>query len=1090
MALLLPIAARAQYQGCRQLSPPVDPNVACIQLSGSNLLDNNGNKLAAGKVVLTVTNSSGTPVSYTPQGGSSTSTVFVAQVVNGQVQNISGFAFTIVNTLNASPSALVFHYQLESTDGSIDYLDVPLWNITSTTGGYSLDSFNALPGSSITGLGYPRSSCSGTAKYTPSDNPAGAKPWICSVLWRTDKSNQWTQNPSANPQCPMGQAIVSPRTGPPYCIQPENAYAMPGEGFINPLSGPGPMEVDPVGNGSGSIPHTNDILAGYGDGTAVAVPELGTTAVAGTPNTAKIAWQEDNGFGLFDARDPQYDGGIFGPTPALALQDMCNDVTCYQSTTGLHAKVVLPPGTFPIGTPANPTLTCPTGAHYESSSPNPNGMTTTLQPTYNNHLALHFMVATTATCRDGNVHTNAVTNGYYGGGIGVHGCAQGGCVNAPGDTGGYPNGGPNQVGVLVEDSAGLVDLLGSYENGASGVDVEGESTHVGTLWTANNAAWYTFGAVQSGVTYNPTTDTNWHCNLIFNSLDGTAEGPIESGGVGFLTTPGAAYGHLCGIYWGGGNTQMGMFFSNRDEIGFVRGGFTSGRSIGGRIDAPTGEGFVVEGGGNTFSSIDNSSACSGFGSTPKGTIFGPWIGSLGSGMTNGTYVVHANAGDATLTVTVAGGIATAIAVSNAGTTGEYTSTPTFTMTGTGGTPAVIGATSYWHCDKLDDAVGQNSYSQVRNIFESFFGTDHSTGDIWNLGGGVFDRSVVGSFERVTGTVNEPKGIGAHRDLLDPAQPSGGVGVTGPGPDFSQGNHFISLDTTPTNWSGPFTVGSIMQDIWIYGGNVNTTLVSSLNGGPWVTCSGYNINLGAPQWYHFFVFRDDVFFTIGTNFLFQEQCDTIDQNHWWVNHLANAASLPPLAQQGTVDSMGDIRSHAIPALAGLTGNFGGIADGVHGFAGTWYYAYRVWGPWGTQTSALAGPINQCMPAAGFVNNPCFQTLIITLPEGWTSYILTRESTTDVVATAGTISSVSFTTPQHALTQAFPDTYIAPLNSTIIGAGNYSANITGGPFECGTLPPVSAYPAVAGQRCESPATSSCYWADATDHWKKETCTYANF
>ena len=36
------------------------------------------------------------------------------------------------------------------------------------------------------------------------------------------------------------------------------------------------------GAGAG-LPHTNDILAGYGDGTAVGVPELFTTPVAGRP---------------------------------------------------------------------------------------------------------------------------------------------------------------------------------------------------------------------------------------------------------------------------------------------------------------------------------------------------------------------------------------------------------------------------------------------------------------------------------------------------------------------------------------------------------------------------------------------------------------------------------------------------------------------------------------------------------------------------------------------------------------------------------------------------------------------------------------
>jgi hypothetical protein len=843
---------------------------------------------------------------------------------------------------------------------------------------------------------------------------------------------------------------------------------------------------------SGGIAPTftpNQGVAANAGGLLATTPESGYSSTTGV--TLK-AWVEDKGLGLFDCRDTKYSGGCLGGTPGLAMQALANDVTCYQAMTGLRANVIFPPGTIAIGTSANPTLAFPTGAHYASSSPNPNGVATTFQATYNGHLALHFMVATTATCADGNVHTNTLTNGYYGGGIGVHGCAQGGCVNVPGDTNGYPNGGQNQDAILIEDSGGLVDMIGAYENGGDGLNVAGESTHVGTVWVASNMAWYYFGIQQSGQTYNPTTD-GWHCNVELNSLDGTFPGPFETGG--FLQTPGAEYGHVCGAFWGGGNSHMGSVFSNRDEIGLVRPfGNNNGRVIGGRIDAPMGEGILSAGGGNSFTSIDNSSACSGFSTVSKGTVFGPWIATLGSGMTNGTYVVHGvnHAGDttgsgATLTVTVSGGIATGITVSNPGTL--YLATPTFTMTGTGGTPATIGATTYQHCSKLDESSGGNSYVGVKNIFESFFGTDHSTGDIWTSAtsaDSIFDRTTVGNFERVTGLINEPKGIATHRDLPDLAQPNGGVAATGPGPDFSQGNHFISADPTATSWTGPFTVGSIMQDIWIYGGNPNTTLPASI----WNTCSGYDLNLGTAQWYHFFVYRDDVFFGPGQDFIFKEQCDTIDQNHWWVNHAANSGSLPPLAQQGTVDSMGDIRSHAIPALAGVTGSFGGTPDGVHGFPGTFTYAYRVWGPWGTQTSALSATINQCIPAPGFVNNPCFQTLIMTLPEGWTRYSLYRESSTDTVATAGLIDDVTATTPQHAIAQSFPDTRIAPINGTTIGSGNYTANVTGGPWECGTLPPVSAYPAILGQTCVDPVGGYYYHADATDHWKRSALPFSNF
>jgi hypothetical protein len=848
-------------------------------------------------------------------------------------------------------------------------------------------------------------------------------------------------------------------------------------------------------HGGANLPHVTQQIGGKGDGNGVSMPEKGIS-VSGTQGF--VLWDEDTTMGRFDCRDTKYPGGgCLGSTPGLAMQALADDVTCYQAITGKHAYAFLPPGVIPIGTAAKPTLAWPTGSYLISTSPSYNGSSTQLNATYNNVLALHIMSGLSATCSDGNVHTSNLFSGYYGGGIGVHGCAQGGCSNISSDSSTEVVGGPLQDSVLIEDSQGLVDLIGADHNGGNGVQVGGQDTQVRSVWGFGNMAWYVFGNKVAGQLYNPTTD-DWHCNIMLTSLDGTFTGPFES--YGYLQTPGAEYGHVCGALWAGGNSWMGPEFSNRDQIGLVRPfGNNNGRAVGGRYDGPMGEGLWVAGSGNSFSNMDNSSACSGFSATPKGTVFGPWMSSAGTSQAPGTYTIHAvNAsGDttgsgATLTLVIgAGGMATSVALGNAGT--NYLATPTFPVTGTGGTPGVIGGTSYHHCDKLEDnnGSGANSFSNVKNIWESFFGADSSTGDIWTseTGGNAstFDRGTTGLFERITGIVNEPKGNGTHRELPDLARAGGGGTVTGPAIDFSSGNHFISGDATPTNWSGPFTVAAIMQDIWIAGGNANTTL--RVQDG-WQWCDGYDHTLANSRgWYHFYVYQDDVFFPAGQNFIFKEQCETIDQNHWWVNHAGNTGSLPPLEQQGTVDSLGDIRSHAIPALPAMTGQAGGIADGVHGFSGIWTYAIRVWGPWGTQTNGV-NTFNQCMPAPGFVNNPCFQTLTFTLPEGTTRYKLTRETSTDSVATAGTIADVSFTAPQPVTSIGFADTRIAPLNSTIIGSGNYNANMTGGPWECGTLPPVSAYPAVAGQRCESPGTGICYWADATDHWKSKSCTYANF
>jgi hypothetical protein len=274
------------------------------------------------------------------------------------------------------------------------------------------------------------------------------------------------------------------------------------------------------------------------------------------------------------------------------------------------------------------------------------------------------------------------------------------------------------------------------------------------------------------------------------------------------------------------------------------------------------------------------------------------------------------------------------------------------------------------CDAEEDLGAGNSvdhYDNIRNQggTDFGFGSDFSTGSIWPLGG-VY-RGYVNGYVETPGT--EATGQGSvMMPLVTSIQAS-----TGSAPDVELGGIIQPADTSPVNittLSRPW----IGEQIDIIGGDANATLISKLNGGDFATCSGYNINLALPGSHHFVVSAVGVFGTTIT-----ENCNSIDQNHWWVNHVANAASLPTLEQQGTVDSLGDIRSHAIPALVALTIQAGGI-PGPNGVGGSFTYAYRVWGPFGTQTSAISGTVNQCLPLPGFVNNPCFQTSIMTLPEG--------------------------------------------------------------------------------------------------------------
>jgi hypothetical protein len=523
------------------------------------------------------------------------------------------------------------------------------------------------------------------------------------------------------------------------------------------------------------------------------------------------------------------------------------------------------------------------------------------------------------------------------------------------------------------------------------------------------------------------------------------------------------------------------------------GGFANGRVIGGRCDAPMGEGILVGGHGNTFTGIDNSSSCSGFGSVPRGTVFGPYIATLGSGMTNGSYVVPANAGfggtGATLTVVVSGGKASTIAVSAPGS--AYTSTPTFTMTGTGGTPATIGATTYQHCDYLDDEGGNNSYVNVVNLYESFFGPDFSTGSIWLSGnsGSTFDRGTTGTFERVVAGVNTPtgsipKGRGAHKDTSDLFAELGGTPVTGPAVSFTGGNHFSSADASATSWTGPFTVDNVMQDIWIMGGTPNTTLPVSAG---WQTCSGHDLNLGPARWYHFQVFQDDVFFTVGTNFIFREQCDTIEQDFWQVNFAGQTPpSTPTLA---ATDTFG---SYVVRPLAALSA--GSLTSAGATTAFTYCFITEVWVAGGKQTNA---PVCSSKPpvVTTSLDNLFYQQ---TMPQDWTRYRLIFQSTTDSAFTAlvGTILDVTASnhTPQPSLFVRFgvqpaslsaDGAVIVTANQSLNMTGTYNASIGGVsvPASSGTL-------CTQGQQIHSCSAGFDYTCTTEDHWVRNAITCSTF
>jgi hypothetical protein len=220
--------------------PPALHAQATIPVSGNKVVDNNRQPLT-GQLIFTVTDTSNTPVTYTPQGGSPTSAPFTLPVVKGAVQNIGGFPPTIANPLTMAPANTRYRIQTQSTGGGTTYFTFPLTNIT--TASFSYDGYIAPAGITISGAGIPTLNCNPSAMYnnTLASDPY---PWVCSRL-QGDAAVYWTQNPSLNPSCQRGndQAIASAINGTTFCIDANQAYITPGFVWAGPVPGNPPTQI-------------------------------------------------------------------------------------------------------------------------------------------------------------------------------------------------------------------------------------------------------------------------------------------------------------------------------------------------------------------------------------------------------------------------------------------------------------------------------------------------------------------------------------------------------------------------------------------------------------------------------------------------------------------------------------------------------------------------------------------------------------------------------------------------------------------------------------------------------------------------------
>lgn len=155
------------------------------------------------------TNQQGTPVTYTPQGGSPVAGTVCQTFTSGG--NLSG-SFQVANAATATPIGL--HYTVTISNGTTTYL---ILSKVSVSGSFFNFSTYALPGNGMaSGIGYPHILCNQGAMWTSTTVSPGAA--TCAMIGGI---GSWISYPHGGSYCPAGQGYVTPQiTGEPFCISP------------------------------------------------------------------------------------------------------------------------------------------------------------------------------------------------------------------------------------------------------------------------------------------------------------------------------------------------------------------------------------------------------------------------------------------------------------------------------------------------------------------------------------------------------------------------------------------------------------------------------------------------------------------------------------------------------------------------------------------------------------------------------------------------------------------------------------------------------------------------------------------------------
>jgi hypothetical protein len=277
------------------------------------------------------------------------------------------------------------------------------------------------------------------------------------------------------------------------------------------------------------LPQSQSVIAGSGNGGAVSMMEKGVSVTGANGN---VAWDDDLNAGVYDPRDPRWGAQDTPVHQAAAIQAMSNQMAC-DLAMGKVAQAV---AKFPQGSYAVDQLQMAPGSTWEGTAQADGG--TILHSIYNNHPLATAPLTMTLTCSDGNSHTDNVGLTHVSH-FTLVGCAQGGCSNAPGDTGNYEVAGPYNTG-LEFISNGIIEHIFAEVFGGYGIRVDGQDQKVFHIRVASNDEWYYYGGYK-GVTESATsTEVNAATTGTTGSV--ALSWPAVSGATGYVIYRGTTAG--------------------------------------------------------------------------------------------------------------------------------------------------------------------------------------------------------------------------------------------------------------------------------------------------------------------------------------------------------------------------------------------------------------------------------------------------------------------------------------------------------------------------------------------------------------------